>query len=155
VHGLGNAHLCRGVLVAQRSHELLEEEGVAIRPGQDGRDGSRLDGTAAQHRFDELAAGLDGQRRQSNLGRVRPAGPRQLIARPRGAHEQDPRPSNDFCERGEELLRGPVNPVQVLDHDDKGLALLLAKQELLQRLERPVLHASGQPLRRPRSALTE
>ena len=58
VHGLGHAHLCRLVLVAQHAYELLEEEGIAFRPGEDGRHHGRLGRAATQDGFDEVAAGL-------------------------------------------------------------------------------------------------
>ncbi len=122
------------------SGELLQEERVALAAREDRGRGAVGHGRACRRRADELHAVLARERRERELRHMGPVGPRGAIPGPVG-HEQQHRPAhNALDERAEELIRGAVDPVKVLDEKDQRPPLGKRRHELHDGLERPRPH---------------
>ena len=160
VDGVGDDPGLRSVL-DDRARQLLQEERVALRLGQDFlRDGARQR-AVARHRIHELRALARRQRPERDLGGVRPVHPRRAEAGARGGEEAEARARHALDERLEELLRRAVDPVQVLHHQQQRLPPAGPQEQQAQRLEGPRLHRlrrggrragldAGQPEQPPR-----
>ena len=99
--------------------ELLEEEGIAARlvenhPGEVVAEWLRASGGV-----NNAQAVRSGQRPQRQLRRVGLVGPRRSIAGTVAGKEEDRGPGKILHQRGEELLRGCIDPVQIFDDEDE------------------------------------
>jgi hypothetical protein len=95
-----------------------------------------------------LARNGEGELRHGGMGP--PAGP---VPRPSGYHQQQWSPGEAFHQRCEPGVRGHIDPVQVLHHQDQGLLLRHVQDQVPEERERPGLpHLRAEPcesLRRP------
>ena len=126
-------------VVEQRSAQLLDEEGIAFRLVED-RPRHRLrcwrlakDG--ARHR----QAILGREWAQRDLRRVGLVDPCHTVAGPVGHDDEDRQASQTFSQRAQVLLRGCVDPVQVLNPEDQWPDAAAADRHLPECLERPLL----------------
>ena len=86
-----------------------------------------------EHRLDDLHTVLGRERRHGELGGVGLLQPRRPISRAVGAEDQDGCTGEPLHQRGEKLLRGGVDPVQVFDGEDERVLLTALEPELPQR----------------------
>ena len=133
-HGERPAQLA---VLAHRPRQLLEEEGVALGPRQDEL-GDRLgDGHRREHGAEDAQAvrGREGLERDlRGVGLLHAPRP---MPRTAGQEQQDARARQSIDQRVQVGLRRPVDPVDVLDDEDQGLALALLECELPEQLLRP------------------
>ena len=76
-----------------------------------------------EHRLDDLHTVLGRERRHGELGGVGLLQPRRPIPRAVGAQDQDGRAGEALHQRGEKLLGGGVNPVQVFHRENERVLL--------------------------------
>jgi hypothetical protein len=99
--------------------QLFEEKGIAVALGDDFL-GQQLDqAIGAQHRANNIEAVVAGERLQRQLTRVGCADPRRAIPGAITRQHQYPGVWNIFCQEAGELFRDLVNPMQILQHQDK------------------------------------
>ena len=138
-HGLHRLrHGLRGraaALFADLARQLLQEERVALGPLEDQLHHRVLDGVLAEQRADDPGAVVGREGLQRDLGGVRSPHPRRLIAGAVGGHQEDRRAGHAVGQRGQQLLRRAVDPVQILDGDDERLAAAQPEQEPTDDLE--------------------
>ena len=131
-HDDGRAGLARP---AHGAGQLLQEERVALGLGQDHLHQRRRHVAVAQHRLHD-AAGLVGiERLQRDVGGVRLVDPRRPVAGTIGRDDEHRRAAHRLRQRLEELARGGVHPVQVLDHQHARPLAAAPAQQLAQDLE--------------------
>jgi hypothetical protein len=121
------------VLFHQRLRQLLQEEGIALRLGEQRRGQRRRDGLLLEHRLDDLYTVLGRERRHGELGGVGLLQPRRPIPRAVGAQDQEGRAGESRHQRGDKLFRGGVAPVQVFHRQNEGVLLTAREPELPQR----------------------
>ena len=141
--------------VGQRSDELLEEERVALGGLEDpplDLGGQRV---VADERVQQLAAGVAGQRLEGQLARpVRQLARRRLLhrqamvvaLRPRREDQKERVVLGVDRQQPQELKRGRVRPVEVLERDDDGAVDRQARRQRAHHLERAVLERLGREL---------
>ena len=88
--------------------------------------------SALRHRLHEHQAVVGGQPWQGELRRIRLRQPGGAIAGSVGHQQEDRRPGQPLHQRGQPLLRGGVDPVQVLHRQDERLPPTAAQADLLQ-----------------------
>ena len=115
--------------------ELLHEEGIArcFREDEVAKLGGHV--TFGEDGLDEFGARRQGELIHPDVcvgGSARPA---VGILRPVEEDEEDRCIRKPADEVVEELLRGRVDPVEILDHEDKRLPLALPDEEITQGLE--------------------
>ena len=145
LHRLRHDRVLRSVALVDGSGELLEEEGVALAPPDDGlrpiRDRRR------EQRAHELAAVVRRKPGQGELRHVGASRPGRLVAGPIRAEQQDRLPAEVVHEARQELLGRPVHPVEVLDHEHEGAPPRAGHAHLDERLERADLDGLGRDVR--------
>ena len=141
-------------VVEQGSAQLLDEEGITF----------RLVENRPRHRLRCSRLAKDGTRHrqaifwrewaQRDLRRVGLVDPCDAIAGPIGRDEEDRQAGQTFSQRAQVLLRGCVDPVQVLNREDQWPDAAGADRHLPECLERPLLEGvSGEHLQALRSLL--
>ncbi len=116
--------------------QLLDEERHAVGAGDDGVDDlDGQDGAAAQPLDDRLDAGA-AEAVEGEPGDVRVAGQRRLVLGPTGEQQQDGGSGTAIERLLDELERGRVDPVRVLEHEQHRLLAGEAEDLVDQRPER-------------------
>ena len=137
VHRVGDGdRLGAAGVIGDHASQLFEEERVAFSPVEDtpGKRVRRLHpgGDGA----DDGQARLRSQGPQGELRHVRAFAPGRAVPWTVGREQHHGRRRDAFDESAQKGLRGLVDPVQVLDEEDEGLAPARSHQELEQRVER-------------------
>ena len=152
-HLLDRGRHCGGALatlLANRAHQLLDEERVALGLGGDGLEERGIERVRARRRPGQTEAVLSPQRLQRHLRGEGLVDPRRAIARAIRAHQDDARADQGVDQRGEVLLGRAIDPVDVLEQHDERTLSAAADRELTERLERPGLErlrvGLGEPL---------
>ena len=134
---------CGPSALGHRPGQLLGEEGVALGLGDDHLDGGLVDLGGADHVPGQAQALRGRERLERDLGREGPVHPRRPVSRPVGGDEQDARTRDDIDERPEVLLRGPVDPVEVLHDQHQGPQTREPPRQIAESLEGPRLDHLG------------
>ena len=99
--------------------QLFEEKWVALRADQHARQSLRGDDRHLVQRTREQTGIGRGQRCQPETLEVQPHLPRGFRSRPEGHEHQAARRSRMGHNRGQEIQRTRVRPVQILNHHDQ------------------------------------
>jgi len=122
--------------LGERLHALLQKKRVTARPLLEQRL-QRLDRTVgAEEGPQETLGALRRQRIEPEPRVVRLAPPGVMVLGPVGHQEQKPRGGKAIDETVEDGLRLGVDPVEILEHQEKRLDLALAEEEALDGVER-------------------
>ena len=120
------------VVFRQRLGHLLQEKGIALRPGQDHlRQGFR-DRLGWEEGLEHLAAVLGREGGKDHLGHIGFLHPGRAIPGAVRGQDQAPRPGQTLDQRSQEGFRGGIDPVQVFHGEDERVPLRAVEHELAQ-----------------------
>ena len=124
-------------LFADGPAQLLEEERVALRLAQDRGGQGVLRPAGAQQRLHDALAVAPRQRLERELGRIGLVHPRRPVAGPVRQEREDGRARRRSDQGGETLLRGAVDPLEVLAHEHDRPLPAPSEAHLTERVHRP------------------
>ena len=137
MHGVRDAQVrVNAALLRDRTRHLLQEKWIAFRLLED----ESGDGLGHAVRRDDRPHDAEAVRRRQaverelrGIGLLDPAG---AVPGPERCQQQDPRAGEALGERLQVFLRGPVDPVRVLDRENDRPPLAAVQAHLAQCLER-------------------
>ncbi len=146
--GVRHRDVAHRLALQERTGQLLQEERVSLRLVEDHLRQSLRELGLPQHRVHHDPAVARGEAAQGDLGGVRLVHPARLVARAIGEDQEQGDRRDPLDHRGEEVLGGLVDPVEVLDLQEDQAAAAGVEEDLAQ-------HGEGPRLERLRAELGE